>query len=71
MPEKEFEEIVATIAVQCQRAEDRLMAAEDLFKSSVIIPATQLVPILVAVVLIIFFFCGTLGFIWYLDRPLP
>lgn len=71
MVEKELNELVATIAVQCQRAEDRLAAAEDLFKSSVIIPSSQLVPILVAAVLIIFFFCGTLGFIWYLDRPLP
>lgn len=70
MPEGELNDLVATIAVQSQRVEDRLEAAEDLFKSSVIIPASQLVPILVAMVLIIFFFCATLGFIWYLDRPI-
>ena len=70
MSDKSLEEMVATLAVNSQRAEDRLAAAEDLFKSSVIIPSTQLIPILVTVVLVIFFFCATLGFIWWLDRPI-
>lgn len=70
MQDDKLGEMVATLAVHCQRAEDRLESAEDLFKSSVIIPSAQLVPVLIAVVLIMFFFCATLGFIWYLDRPI-
>ena len=70
MTDDKLKEIVATLAVNGQRSEDRLGAAEDLFKSSVIIPSTQLIPILVTIVLVIFFFCATLGFIWYLDRPI-
>lgn len=69
MSEK-LDELVATLAVHCQRVEDRIEVTEDIFSNSVVLPESKLNAILITMVLIVFFFCATLSFIWWIDRPI-
>ena len=69
MSEK-MEDLVSTLAVHCQRAEDRLEATEDLFRNSMVVPESKMNAILITMILIILMMCLTFAFIWFLDAPI-
>ena len=64
------DEIIAALASNIQRHNDRLDVMESVFKDSIVIPGCKIPPILLSIAVIVLMLCMTFAFCFWMIRPL-